>query len=144
MPLPPVALHAGITVLYPQHDRMASLFGVLGTVVCVETEGHLRALQAATCLMGPFYKTVLTAYDWMRVQGVNDEVAATFAGGFFRCVAEDSAHATTGAALAHLIAEQTPGGLNEDAIRRHTNGGCYDTQGQALDAVLARLEGASK
>ncbi len=58
--------------------------------------------------------------------GIADADAAVFAGGFYQCVSADSAEQTSGEGLAHLIAEQTPGGLNEEAIRRHSEAGCYD------------------
>jgi pyrroline-5-carboxylate reductase len=78
VPLPPVALHAGVSVLYPRHSAMEALFGALGTVVCVDTEDHLRVLQAATCLMGPFYQTVVTTHEWMTSQGVHADTRHAF------------------------------------------------------------------
>jgi pyrroline-5-carboxylate reductase len=143
VPLPPVALHAGVSVLYPRHPEMVALFEVLGKVICVETEDHLRVLQAGSGMMGPFYKTVLTMQEWMKAQGIADADAAVFAGGFYQCVSADSAEQTSGEGLAHLIAEQTPGGLNEEAIRRHSEAGCYDGERAALDATLARLTKAA-
>eukprot|EP00037_Helgoeca_nana_P007044 m.64408 g.64408 ORF g.64408 m.64408 type:complete len:285 (+) comp17878_c1_seq1:30-884(+) len=143
VPLPPVALHAGVSVLYPRHPEMVALFEVLGKVICVDTEDHLRVLQAGSGMMGPFYKTVLTMQEWMKAQGIADADAAVFAGGFYQCVSADSAEQTSGEGLAHLIAEQTPGGLNEEAIRRHSEAGCYDGERAALDATLARLTKAA-
>lgn len=139
VPLPPVALHAGVSVIYPRDASMEALFGALGTVVCVDTEDELRVLQAATCLMGPFYQTVVTAHRWMTDQGISDGAAASYAGAFFKCISADSAAKSDGAGLSHLVAEQTPGGLNEQAVKRHMDAGCYDAQRAALDAALDRL-----
>eukprot|EP00036_Acanthoecidae_sp_10tr_P014880 CAMPEP_0206285406 /NCGR_PEP_ID=MMETSP0106_2-20121207/82_1 /ASSEMBLY_ACC=CAM_ASM_000206 /TAXON_ID=81532 /ORGANISM="Acanthoeca-like sp., Strain 10tr" /LENGTH=290 /DNA_ID=CAMNT_0053715923 /DNA_START=36 /DNA_END=908 /DNA_ORIENTATION=- len=142
VPLPPVALHAGVSALSPSHRVIEALFGVLGTVVAVESEEQLKVFQAATAMMGPFYQTVVTVHGWMTANGVPDADAAAYAGGFFKCISADSAVKQSGAGLAHLVAEQTPGGLNEEAIKRHAEAGCYSAHGAALDAILARLQKA--
>lgn len=143
VPLPPVALHVGVSVLYPRHEAMVTLFSVLGKVICAESEDHLRVFQAGTCLMGPFYQTLHTLHQWMTKQSVGDADAAAFVGTFYSGIAADSAKQTDGEGLSHLIAEQTPGGLNEEAIRRLSEAGCYESEATALDAILARLTKAA-
>jgi len=44
----------------------------------------------------------------------------------------------------HLVDEQTPGGLNEDAVRRLTANGHYTSFTDVLDAILKRIEEATK
>ena len=54
VPLPCVARGVGSTVVYPPHAEVAALFGAMGGVAQVKTEGEATALQAATGLMGPY------------------------------------------------------------------------------------------
>ena len=78
-----------------------------------------------------------------RQPGISDGAAAAYSGAFFRCISADSAAKSDGAGLAHLVAEQTPGGLNEAAVRVHAEAGCYNAQRAALDATLDRLAKAA-
>eukprot|EP00041_Stephanoeca_diplocostata_P017121 m.340710 g.340710 ORF g.340710 m.340710 type:complete len:284 (-) comp20599_c0_seq1:1789-2640(-) len=135
VPLPPVAEHMGVTVVSPTAAYAVDLFNVMGEVVEVSTDVELHALQAATCLMGPFYKLVATAKDWMVQQKVPEPAAAKYAGALFRCIAHDSSKHNADA----LVREQTPGGLNEECIRRLTDGGVYAEVNTALDAILRRV-----
>jgi len=40
-----------------------------------------------------------------------------------------------------LIAEQTPGGLNEQGLRNLEKQGVFERYDRAMDAILSRLEG---
>jgi hypothetical protein len=77
------------------------------------------------------------------VPGISDGAAAAYSGALFRCISADSAAKSDGAGLAHLVAEQTPGGLNEGAVKMHKEAGCYEAQKAALDAALDRLTKAA-
>lgn len=84
VPLPPVAEHMGVTVVNSSAPYAVDLFNTMGEVVVVTTDEELHALQAATCLMGPFYELVATAKNWMVQQRVPEATAAKYAGALFR------------------------------------------------------------
>eukprot|EP00039_Didymoeca_costata_P007171 m.97019 g.97019 ORF g.97019 m.97019 type:complete len:291 (+) comp13573_c1_seq1:1784-2656(+) len=139
VPLPPVAHHKGATAVYPRNPTVNSLFTLLGKVVEVDTAEQLTVMQAATALMGPYYQLVGTLQRWMSQNGIPDDDAATFSSAFFQCVSVDLENKNTPEALQSLVDEQTPGGLNQEAIERLTAAGTYDTVGVTLDSILARL-----
>eukprot|EP01062_Namystynia_karyoxenos_P040620 TRINITY_DN29604_c0_g1_i1.p1 TRINITY_DN29604_c0_g1~~TRINITY_DN29604_c0_g1_i1.p1 ORF type:complete len:312 (+),score=84.36 TRINITY_DN29604_c0_g1_i1:77-937(+) len=141
VPLPPVARHRGISIICPPNDFAYGLYSALGAAVQVEQEPQLRALQAATALMGPFYQQCLRTQQWLAKQGVPEQAAAQYVGGFFHSISHDSACPSSSGAFAALVAEQTPGGLNEQAVRRLTEAGVWDAQDKVLDCTLHRLEG---
>eukprot|EP00964_Phaeocystis_antarctica_P052245 scaffold30562_cov75-Phaeocystis_antarctica.AAC.5 len=87
-----------------------------------------------TCLMGQLYAQQQAAQGWLIAQGIDRAVAAKYVGGVYNTITHDSAAAgppqrchTLRPALQpsktppphaqdtldHLVAEQTPGGLNE-------------------------------
>lgn len=143
IPLPPVAQHRGVTVVCPPDPYVAGLFRELGVVVEARAEKQLQVMLAATSSMGPFYQQVLTLQRWLADHGLADAEAATFAGALYRSISADSAAPGGGASLAALVAEQTPGGLNEEAVQRLTAAGVYDGQRASLDAILARIRAAA-
>ena len=64
--------------------------------------------------MGNFYKQQLTVQQWLTTHGISGDTAAAWTTASFAAWAEDSGGAAE-ATLARLLAEQTPGGLNEKA-----------------------------
>ena len=130
VPLPPVAHQRGVTSVCPSNEVVKGLFELLGTVVEIEVEDHQRALQTTTAMMGPFYAQCQALQEWLSTQGVSSEVSSEFVGAFYHCISFDAAHysKTTPSAFKNLIAEQTPGGLNEQAVKELTEAGVYDSQ----------------
>jgi pyrroline-5-carboxylate reductase len=116
IPLPPVAIHRGATVMTPPHPLVHSLFQSLGHVVAVSSEAQLKQLLPVTCLMGQFYEQQRCTQQWLQAQGVDPDVAARWTGAVFHSISYDSsrAHAST---FADLVHEQTPGGLNEGIVK---------------------------
>ena len=57
--------------------------------------------------------------------------------------APDSATPTADS-FEHLVAEQTPGGVNEQVVRELTEAGVYTAMADSLDNVLARIEARAK
>lgn len=112
--------------------------------VQVDTEVQLAQLQAVTALMGPMYAMQQTCQDWLSNKGLPAEVAAKYTGAMFHAVADDAKVATAegdAAGFSHLIAEQTPGGLNEGAIAMLKEASVFTAYEAALDATLVRLQG---
>ena len=143
-PLPPIARHLGATIVCPKHPVAAALFDSFGATVQVDTEVQLAQLQAVTCLMGPMYAMQQTCQGWLCNKGLPAEAAAKYIGAMFHAVADDAKVATVEgdpAGFAHLISEQTPGGLNEGAIAMLKDASVFTAYESALDATLNRLQG---
>jgi pyrroline-5-carboxylate reductase len=115
IPLPPVAIHRGATVITPPHPLLHSLFRSLGHVVAVDSEAQLKQLLPVTCLMGQFYEQQLCTQRWLQAQGVDPATAAGWTGAVFHSMSYDSSRAQADT-LAALVHEQTPGGLNEGIV----------------------------
>ncbi|CAE8657928.1 unnamed protein product, partial [Polarella glacialis] len=95
-------------------------------------------MQCLTGLMGDLYMRQLTAQRWLQLHGTPPEEAAAWVGSIFATMLEDSAHAGP-ATLATLVAEQTPGGLNEMVWRDQEADGVYEALGHSLEAVHHRI-----
>eukprot|EP00320_Phaeocystis_rex_P003242 CAMPEP_0119085752 /NCGR_PEP_ID=MMETSP1178-20130426/135007_1 /TAXON_ID=33656 /ORGANISM="unid sp, Strain CCMP2000" /LENGTH=266 /DNA_ID=CAMNT_0007068839 /DNA_START=113 /DNA_END=913 /DNA_ORIENTATION=- len=139
IPLPPVAKHAGTTLVTPRQETIVSLFDALGTAVPVDDEVHMQTLMPITCLMGQLYAQQQAAQGWLMAQGIDRAVAAKYVGGVFHTITHDSAAAGPDT-LDHLVAEQTPGGLNEQVLRELTEAGAYKALSDSLDGALARIQ----
>lgn len=144
VPLPGIARHAGAVPIFPpEAEGVARFFAQLGTAVPVASEEQLRACQATTCLMGPYYELLRTAQAFLvREGGVDEAAAGAFVGAMMAGVATDSKEASA-ATFAEKVAEQTPGGLNEGAIARLRAEGAYRSVDAALEATLDRLKRAA-
>ena len=127
----------------PKHPAITALFDALGTVVAVETEAEMKKMMPVTALMGQFYAQQAATQRWLEAQGVDAESAAKWTGAVFHCVSYDSA-TPTAHTLSELVAEQTPGGLNEQVVREMTEAGAYAALGDALDGCLARVEARAR
>jgi len=145
-PLPPIARHLGATIVCPKHAVGGALFEAIGAAVQVDTEEQLAALQAITCLMGPLYALEKTCLTWLTSKGIEPATGAKYVGNMFNAVADDGRVAGNHVAddgvpvgFDELIAEQTPGGLNEGAIAQLTQAGVFDQYGTTLDTILGRL-----
>jgi len=139
IPIPSVANGQGVTLIHPPCPSTAHLFDKVGESVSVQSEAELARLTTMACLMGAQYQWLQCVLDWMEQEGVDRENASKFIGAM--------AHSITGAAADQggegfkaLVAEQTPGGVNETAIKLLDEAGVYQALDSTLDEVLKVLE----
>lgn len=140
IPLPPVAKHRGACVMTPKHPAITAVFDALGTAVAVDSEGEMKKMMPMSCLMGQYYAQQLAAQQWLQAQGIDAAAAAKWVGAVYHCISYDSADASPDT-FSELVAEQTPGGLNEQVLREMREAGAYDALADSLDDVIARIEG---
>ena len=141
-PLPAIATGDGCTLVVPGGVPEAlAIYESLGTAVPVDDEDQYRRLQAMTCLMGDLYERMRTAQTWLTDNGVAPEPASKFVGGIFRTITTDAKDATP-PTLDHLVAEQTPGGMNEMVIAEQRADGSYASLTHSLNSIHSRLSGA--
>ena len=101
----------------PQHQGINDLFDALGTCVAVPTEAAFKKMMPVSALMGQFYEQQRMTQQWLQRAGVDADQAAKWTGAVFHCITYDSAQATAHT-FDELVHEQTPGGINEQVIRR--------------------------
>ena len=100
---------------------------------------------ASTCVFHPgdFYQAQQARFEWLRKQGIGEEAATSAIAAYFATFNDASLRATAQghAGFAHLVAEQTPGGMNEQVIREMTENGSYKNLDAAMDNVYKRMMG---
>lgn len=138
VPLPAVAQRRGATLLIPSRPFARNIFNILGSCVVAEDEAHFKRMQCITALMGDLYKRQLTAQEWLESHGVPRPDAAAWVGASFATMAADSSRPGPDT-FERLVAEQTPGGLNEMTWRGQEEDGNYKAIKYSLDAVHHRL-----
>ena len=99
----------------------------------------MMKMMPVTGLMGQFYAQQRATQQWLEKNGVDAEAAAKWTGAVFHCISYDSADAGVHT-FAHLVDEQTPGGINEQVVRELTEAGAFAALGDSLDGILARIE----
>ncbi|KAJ1461082.1 hypothetical protein M885DRAFT_508664 [Pelagophyceae sp. CCMP2097] len=141
MPLPVVARRAGVTLVVPAEPTALELFGALGRAVGVADEAQFRRLQAMTCVMGDTYARLEACQDWLTMHGVDAAAASSYVGGLAHSITLDSSDAEP-ETFAKLVAEQTPGGMNQMVVGEQRDAGAYQALQHSLDSVHSRLAGA--
>jgi len=142
VPLPSVARHLGPVAMYPPDAEVAELFDRIGTAVEVAEEPQLDALWAVTALIAPYYALLGRVSAWLTEAHLDGELADRYVGALFHALAVDALAAGRHGFASLAEQAQTPGGLNEQALRQLTEAGWYEPLAEALDGILARLAGA--
>lgn len=118
--LPSVAKLEGICLVLPKRDNvlLKNMFQSLGGCVQVETEKIMNAMMISGSLMGPLYGILRNNRDWLVQQGVPPEDASYLVGRQYWGMMQDAERSCQEPSrFDDLIAEQTPGGLNEQVRR---------------------------
>ena len=145
---------------------LTSIFNSMGGCVALDTEYDLEACMVTTCTMGPLYGTMKKQRDWLldNTNGLTKKDATNlvlkqFQGAILDATykfnnnnnnMEDNDTADTEDTdtdidmLEHLINEQTPGGLNEQALKNYSIlGGLHNIQQKVMDLIVNRIRGIS-
>ncbi|KAG7344534.1 pyrroline-5-carboxylate reductase [Nitzschia inconspicua] len=160
--LPSVARHQGVCLhcftsheasTTPSDTLLTRLFHAMGGVVTLDSESDLQACMMTTCTMGPLYGMMKYSRDWLlkSTTGLTKEQASflvikQIVGAVKdadRIEQDGSTSATDPNRLEKMIDEQTPGGLNEQALANYERLGGPDGQFQIMDAILSRIRGQS-
>ncbi|CAK9113973.1 unnamed protein product [Durusdinium trenchii] len=139
IPYPAIAHRHGAALLLQPGKAALAIFQTLGRCVTVEDEGNFRQLMGVSGLMGNFYKQQLTVQQWLTTHGISGDTAAAWTTASFAAWAEDSGGAAE-ATLARLLAEQTPGGLNEKVWQLLDEDGANQALTHAMACVHRRLQ----
>jgi pyrroline-5-carboxylate reductase len=139
IPLPMVALRAGVTALYPDDSTARSIFSQLGSIVALESPEHFNAFSTATATMAPYFAFAGEITAWMIRQGVPPTTARNYIAGMFHGLGTVAANpsAQPFPTLAKEFA--TVGGINEQVMAHLTKVGALTAVSDALDGVLSRM-----
>ena len=131
---PPInSISGGIT--------LKDLFESLGGFIECKNERLLQTMMVITGLMGPMYGILKTNADWLVEQGVPTEDASYFVAQIYKDMLQDAT--ATGASFDDLIQEQTPGGVNEQALENLKTLGLVQSYRATMNAMLSRIAGLS-
>ena len=140
IPLPPISLKKGPVPICPPDKQVKSFFNKIGTTVEVKNEKLSKNFWATSAMMAPFYEILKVLSDWLVKKGVKRNEAQKYITSLFVALSVDSVNNSV-KHLKHLVADsQTPGGLNEQAVRGLRKAKFYKNLEKSLNAVLKRLK----
>jgi len=147
---------------------VTKLLNTMGGCIVVDTENELESCMVATCTMGPLYGTMKKQRDWIlgNTSSLSKYDATQLVMKQFQGAISDASYKFTknnndddnsdnnGSddsnkdnedvdIFDYLIQEQTPGGLNEQALQNCQKLGLDDIQQKVMDATVNRIRGIS-
>jgi len=136
VPLPSTARRLGPIAYFPEVPRVRGLLARIGTPVLARNEAEFHRLWSLTGLIAPYYRVMETLALWEAEGGVARETADAFIRALFQCLAVMA----DGVPLDALARQaQTPGGINEQALRVLEAADAFRPWRAAMDAVNARM-----
>jgi pyrroline-5-carboxylate reductase len=140
IPLPAVRERRGVTVTYPSHPTVNSLFERLGGVLPVEDEAAFNVFSALTGTLTAHYSYLAALTSWAAGHGIAADDADGYVRGLFQGVGRALNDRTR--SLRQLAADhETPNGSNERIRTTWFTPANSAALGKALDDLLAALEG---
>lgn len=150
--LPAVAHQEGVSLVVPPIStdtstslplvkKMELMLTALGGFVDCQNETEMKKMMISTGLMGPFYGILRQNRDYLVKSGISSEKASYFLTNIYSNMIKDAL--LSDKSFDELIEEQTPGGLNEQALRNMDQLGVYESYGKVMDALYSRMDGKS-
>ena len=157
--VPETLEHATPSSISSSSSTLAQLLEATGGMVSCKSPQHMNILMTPFCAMGPIYGLLRQHQQWLVQQGgIDPSTAQTLITKQYHAIVYDALSTTATTATIHdntptttsssssdrlqeLIDEQTPNGLNEQALRQWTNLGALDSYTQVLNSMVDRLEG---
>ena len=140
IPLPPIALKKGPVPICPPDKQVKSFFDKIGTTVEIKNEKLSKNFWATSAMMAPFYEILKVLSDWLVKRGIKRNKAQRYITSLFVALSVDSVNNSV-KHLKHLVADsQTPGGLNEQAVRGLRSAKFYKNLEKSLNNVIKRLK----
>ncbi|TDC57111.1 pyrroline-5-carboxylate reductase [Actinomadura sp. KC345] len=142
IPLPAVRERRSITVTYPSHPAVNSLFERLGGVLPVEDEAAFNVLSALTGTLTTHYAYLATLTSWAVGHGIDSGDAGDYVRSLFLGVGRALTDETR--SLHRLAADhETPKGSNERIRTTWFTPANAEALTKALDELLTDLENPS-
>jgi len=139
IPLPPISIGKGPVPIYPPDKQVKSFFNKIGTTVEVRSEKSSKNFWTTSGMMAPFYEMLKVLSDWLVKKGIKRNEAQKYITSLFVALSEDSV-INSKKHLKYLVTEsQTPGGLNQQAVKELKKSGFYKSLEKSLNGILKRL-----
>ena len=140
IPLPPISFKKGPVPICPPDKEVKRFFDKIGTTVEIKNEKLSKNFWATSAMMAPFYEILKVLSDWLVKRGIKRNKAQRYITSLFVALSVDSVNNSV-KHLKHLVADsQTPGGLNEQAVRGLRKAKFYKNLEKSLNTVLKRLK----
>ena len=140
IPLPPISLKKGPVPISPPDKQVKSFFDKIGTTIEVKNEKLSKNFWATSAMMAPFYEILKVLSDWLVKRGIKRNKAQKYITSLFVALSVDSVNNSV-KHLKHLVADsQTPGGLNEQAVKGLRKAKFYRSLEKSLNTILKRLK----
>jgi pyrroline-5-carboxylate reductase len=140
IPLPPISIRKGPVPICPPDKQVKSFFNQLGTTVEIKNEKSSINFWATSGMMAPFYEVLKVLADWLVKRGIKRNEAQKYITSLFVALSEDS-RINSKKDLKYLVKDsQTPGGLNEQAVKKLRKAGFYRNLEKSLNSILKRLK----
>ena len=140
IPLPPISLKKGPVPICPPDKKVKGFFDKIGTTIEVKNEKLSKIFWATSAMMAPFYEILKVLSDWLVKRGIKRNEAQKYITSLFVALSVDSVNNSI-KHLKHLVADsQTPGGLNEQAVKGLRRAKFYKSLEKSLNTILKRLK----
>ena len=138
IPLPPIALRKGPVPIYPPNSKVKKFFDKLGSTVEIKNEKLSINFWTTSAMMAPFYEILYFLSSWLVKRGIKKENAQKYISSLFLALSEDAFKHKKN--LKKLVKEsQTPGGLNEQAVKDLRKAGFYRLLEKTSNRIMKRL-----
>ena len=140
IPLPPISLKKGPVPICPPDKKVKGFFDKIGTTIEVKNEKLSKNFWATSAMMAPFYEILKVLSDWLVKRGIKRNEAQKYITSLFVALSVDSVNNSI-KHLKHLVADsQTPGGLNEQAVKGLRKAKFYKSLEKSMNTILKRLK----
>ena len=139
IPLPPISLKKGPAPICPPNKKVKDFFNKLGTTVEIKNEKLSQNFWATSGMMAAFYELLNSMSNWLVKRGVKRDKAQKYITSLFVALSEDAVVNSKKDLRILIKNSQTPGGLNEQALKQLRRSGFYRLLNNAANSILKRL-----
>ena len=140
IPLPPISLRKGPIPICPPNKQIKNFFNNLGSTIEIKSEKSSINFWATSGMMAPFYEILKVLSDWLVKKGIKRDKAQRYIVSLFIALSEDSSINLKKGMKTIVKESQTPGGLNEQALKELKRLKFYRNLEKSLDSILVRLK----
>ena len=139
IPLPPISIRKGPVPICPPDKQVKNFFNKLGTTVEIRNEKLSMNFWVTSGMMAPFYEYLKVLSNWLVRRGIKRKEAQRYISSLFVALSQD-ASVNSEKDLKYLVKDsQTPGGLNEQAVKQLRKAGFYKKLEKTLNSIHKRL-----
>ena len=140
IPLPPISIRKGPVPICPPDKQVKNFFNKLGTTVEIKNEKLSMNFWVTSGMMAPFYEYLKVLSNWLVRRGIKRKEAQRYISSLFVALSQDSS-VNSEKDLKYLVKDsQTPGGLNEQAVKQLRKSGFYKKLEKSLNSIHKRLK----